>query len=288
MRHPARLKRLAIPAVLPGLLLLSLACPTRQNRGRGNALTLNLELVDSARLPGPAVGLCTDRNGLLLADRSGTDIYCYDLNLAARSPVAIGPGITGVRGIAADAFFIFLYDSGRIYRMDRSGGELVQVMSGVDCRYATVLAGGELGFCDATNNRILYVDPTQKVSMLSTDHPDLQPTAFAVGPDGNSYVLNAALRDVVVLSRIGEALRSIPLPGAGIRIAVDDSLRVYVLERTGTRLWRFDSDARRLQADAAQLGLDFVASEMVVVKDWLFLLDRDSRILKLRIPRVTG
>jgi len=280
-------RTLAILTAGASLLIFMTACPNSANQGRRSP-SLPLELVGSAQLPGPATGMSADRDGLLLVDNSGTEIYRLDFNLKPQPSIALGSRMSGIRGLAADAFFVYLYDDKHVYRFDRASGEIAQVTSGIDCQSAVVMAGGELALIDGAGDRILLLDPSQNVTTLNTDYPGLQPAALAVGNDGNFQVLNRTRREVVVLSRIGEMVRSFAVPGTGVRIAVDDSLRLYVLERTGTRIWQISPNGRTVQVDATQLSVNFVGSEIVLFKNWLFVLDHDSRVLKFRIPQIPG
>jgi hypothetical protein len=264
------------------LALLTLSCPTRPTQGE-KVLQLGFQFVDSLRLPGTAVGFCADRDGLLALDQAGTVIYRCDFDLKPGAAMALNSRMPGLRGMAADPFFIFFYDGSQVFRMDRSNAEVTLVTSGVDCRGAAVLSDGELAISDRTSGRVLLLGSTGNVAVLNDERPDFQPGALAAGRDGNVYVLNDAQRELAVFSRIGEQLRSYSLPDACARVAVDDSLDVYVMQRTGTAFWQVSARGRVASTDPAQLGAAFAATEFVVGGKWLFALDHGNCIRRYRL-----
>jgi hypothetical protein len=264
------------------IALLTASCPIRATQGE-KVRPLGVQFVDSLPLPGPAAGFCADRDELLALDQAGTVIYRCDLDLKPGIPIALTSRVPGLRGMAADPFFIFFYDGNQVFRMDRSNAEVTTVTSGVDCRGAAVLSDGELAISDRTSGRVLLLGSTGNVTVLNDERPDFEPGALATGREDYVYVLNDAQREIAVFSRIGEQLRSYALPDACARVAVDDSLNVYVMQRTGTAFWQISPRGRAAVAEPAQLGAAFAATEFVVIGKWLFALDHGDCIRRYRL-----
>ena len=265
------------------LVFLFSACPKPQTRGSANRL-LALQLVDSLRLPGQAVGLCSDRDELLLADNMGTNIYRVDLDLKLRPPIALPARVPGLRCLAADPFFVYLFDATRLFRFDRSRGTMNQASSNVQGHSAVALSSGQLAFSDGFSDRILILDPSGTMSDYNVQ-VSLQPGGITFGPDGNFYVLDQMRQSVMILNRVGSLVRSFALPGPSLRIAVDDSLSVYLLERAGGRIWQVDRHNSVATISAAELGVNLAATDMVVSSPWLYLLSHGQYLLKLHLPR---
>ena len=144
-------------------------------------------------------------------------------------------------------------------------------------------SSGELLFSEGYSDRILTFDPSGNVSDVNVHRPQFKPGALALGPDRSLFVINQAMQELAVFDRIGNFLRACPLPAAVNRIAVDDSLNAYLLERSGSQIWQVDRRNRVQKVSAEELGLRFVGFDIAVHHRWLYLLDRGQCILRFRL-----
>ena len=264
------------------VILAAGGCPKPQTRSTP-VERLSLILADSLRLPGPASGLYADRDGLSTADNMGTNIYRADTALQPLSPIPLPSRVPGIRALTGDPFYVYLFDDTRLHRLDRSHGILTQAASSIKGLGAVVLGSGQVAFSDGISGQIMALDPSGTMTDVSVQVAVL-PGALTFGPDGNYYVLDQNGQRVVVIGRVGNLVRSVPLPGPSLRVAVDDSLGIYLLDRTGSRIWHVTRHNRVATADASDLGLNLVATEMVISRGALYVLSNGRTILKFRLP----
>jgi len=283
-----RLRRLRSAAFLcifclsSASFLLFTACPGRSTT-RAPAERLDLWFVNSLPLSSPASMMCPDPNGLLLPANSGADILSTDFELRAGPGIALPQRVAGIKGIAADAFAIYLFDDSRLHRLDRSQGLLSPLSSNVRFQGGVMRPSGELVFSDGYSDRILTFDPSGNVSDVNVHRPQFKPGALALGPDRSLFVINQGMQEMAVFDGIGNLVRACPLPAAMSRIAVDDSLNAYLLERSGNQVWQVNRRNQVRKVSAGELGLRFVAFDIAVHHHWLYLLDRGQCILRFRL-----
>jgi hypothetical protein len=269
--------------LLSGLAALLLACPKPQTRGK-EGVGLALEFRDSLQLPSQAIGMSPERDGLLIADIAGSNIYRTDFDLRFKPAIALPSRIAGLQAVAADPFFVYLFDQTRFYRLDRSSNRASQLGSNIRGTSPILLGSGELAFIDAYSGHVLILDPTGGITDYNAQRDGFQPSALVFGRDGNFYFLNQARQEVAVLNRVGNLVRRLPLPGPSRKLGVDDSLNVYLLDQTGTEIAQVNPKGVVARVGAEELGLRFVATDMVVNHQWLFLLIDGQRILKFQLP----
>lgn len=239
--------------------------------------------MDSLALPAQTGAFCADPSGLLMPENSGTNIMVTDFELRPQPPIPIPQRITGILGIAADAFSIYLFDAGQLYRLDRSNGSQSTLSSNIRYEGAAMLASGELLFSDGYSDRILTFDPSGTVSDVNAHGPQFKPSALAPGPDNRIFVVDQGDLELSVFDRIGNSLRACPLPGPVTRVAVDDSANAYLLDRTGTQVWQITQRNQVRKVTASELGIQFVAFDIAVHHNWLYLLDQGRRVLRFRL-----
>jgi len=244
---------------------------------------LDLWFVDSLALSAPAGVMCPDQDGLLLPTNSGTDILGASFELQATPATAVPEPIATIRGIAADAFSIYLFDDSRLYRLDRSRGLLSTLASNIQYQGCVMLPGGELVLSDGYSDRLLTFDASGTVSDINAHRPQFKPGALARGADNSLFVINSGLQELTVFDRIGNLLRTCPLPSAMSRVAVDDSLNAYLLERAGGQIWRVNRHNQLRKVAGEELGIRFVAFDIAIHQQWLYLLDSGRRVLRFRL-----
>lgn len=281
----ARLRGLTLLLLCAGALVLwFVACPSRPLAGSQTG-RFDLWFVDSLRLPAQAGTMCADPDGLLLPENSGTNIMAVDFELQPRPAIPIPQRIAGIQGIAADAFSIYLFDANQLHRLDRSQGLLSPLSSNIRYQGAAIGKSGELLFSDGYSDRILTFDPSGTVSDLNVHRPQLKPTGLALGPDDRLFVVNQGDQELTIFDRIGNFQRACPLPAPATRVAVDDSANAYLLDRAGNQVWQITRRNQVRKVTAADLGIQFVAFDIAVHQDWLYLLDRGHRVLRFRLAQ---
>lgn len=262
--------------------LLFTACPSRQSAGPGTG-RLDLWFVDSLALPAQTGTFCAAPAGLLMPENSGTNIMAADFELQPQPAIPIPQRITGILGIAADAFSIYLFDASQLYRLDRSKGSLSALSSNIRYQGATMLSSGELLFSDGYSDRILTFDPSGTVSDVNAHRPQFKPSALAAGPESRIFVINQGDQELAVFDRIGDLVRTCPLPAPVNRVAIDDSANAYLLDRAGSQVWQITRRNQVRKVTASELGIQFVAFDIAVHHDWLYLLDQGRRVLRFRL-----
>lgn len=262
--------------------LLFIACPSRPAAGPETG-RLDLWFVDSLALPVQAGTFCAGPAGLLMPENSGTNIMAADFELHPQPSIPIPQRITGILGIAADAFSIYLFDASQLYRLDRSNGSQSTLGSNIRYEGAAMLASGDVLFSDGYSDRILTLDPSGTVSDVDAHRPQFKPSALAAGPGKTIFVNDQGDQELAVFDRIGDFLRACPLPGPVTRVAVDDSANAYLLDRTGTQIWQITRRNQVRRVTAEELGIQFVAFDIAVHHDWLYLLDQGRRVLRFRL-----
>ena len=120
---------------------------------------------------------------------------------------------------------------------------------------ATMLASGELLFSDGYSDRILTFDPSGTVSDVNAHRPQFKPTALAAGPENRIFVINQGDQELAVFDRIGDVVRTCPLPAPVNRVAVDDSANTYLLDRAGTQVWQITRRNQVRRVTASELGI---------------------------------
>jgi hypothetical protein len=280
--HPrtARRRLRAGPILVLLAVAVLLACPKRATVGY-RAPLLRLQIIDSLLLPENVAGMCLDRDGLLFAEYTGSTIYRADWKLKLQPPLAPAAPVAGLRGLAADAFYIYLYDDNRLWRMDRSSAKVSLISSSLHCQSAAVMSSGQVAVVDGYSDRVLLLEPAGGVSDLDVMGESWQPAAVAVGVDNNVYILDQTKRQVVALNRVGSAVHRYRLPGPGQKLAVDDSLNVYVLDPAGTSIARVDP--RGGSATTGDLWTPLVARDLLVAGENFYLLGPGRHVYRYRI-----
>ncbi|MEO0107570.1 MAG: hypothetical protein ABIK62_00110 [candidate division WOR-3 bacterium] len=249
------------------------------------------EVLDSMTLSSPAAAMCRDQDGLLLIDRAGTELRNIDFALQLRKVTALPAPISDVQGITADQFFCYFWDRSTIQRLDRISNTLEQVASEVQCLDATLLPSGDLVYIDASSRRPVLLTFARTRSTITIQSEDqavsCQAQALAYGPDGRIRVLSSLPNELLIVDLVGTMVRRQSVPEPGTKIFLDDSLRAFVIERTGSHIWRISQVGPAALLDTKTLGTSSYVTSAVAVRDWLFLLDQGRRLLKLRIRATT-
>ena len=78
-----------------------------------------LEPEATVELGSPAAAICQDGEGLLVLENSGTRVIRYTMALSILDTIPLTERVTAPAGIAADRFYIYIYDDRTLYRTSR-------------------------------------------------------------------------------------------------------------------------------------------------------------------------
>lgn len=235
---------------------------------------------DSLVLSSPVQGLFCQPDRLLTIDELGERIYAVDTGLRQLTTIPLPERIINPRGLVADRFYIWLFTDNGIFRLDRSSGAMIAVARNLRVQSAGVLADGRLGLFDGISRRILLLDGTGRVDVLSLTAP-IEPLGLATGADGNFYIIDQFTPQVARVNRIGNLLRSFPLPALCTRMAIDDSLNVWLLERSGRTIWRLPTGKDHPTAQRLVPEVSVGLREIAVNASSIYLLG-ERRLYRFR------
>ena len=113
----------------------------------GTAARLTAE--HSVELDGSAVAVCGDGDRLLVLETSGTRIVRLDAELIPVDTVPLTERLVGPRGIAADRFYIYVYDGHVLSRILKEDPVLKPWLNNVRVAGLAVYTPGEMLVSDA-------------------------------------------------------------------------------------------------------------------------------------------
>lgn len=250
---------------------------------------LNLNLTDSLRLTNPvsAMGLDTD-GGLLLLEVSGAKILKLSSNFILFDSIILPEKIFYPKGISADEFFIYIYSDNNLYRFDRKNKTLKLVFSGVKPQGMAVVNTNEIYLSDPQNYRIVVVNATGQAKDFIK-----QPIAGGFEPTGLAYdakngtilVINNYNQAIASYNRIGNLKASISIFNFSFdQIGLDNNNNIYLIGKNGTSVWRVDPKGG-FRLYHGSNGSGFVATDIILGKERIYILDYQNRILSFKIPQ---
>jgi DNA-binding beta-propeller fold protein YncE len=248
---------------------------------------LNLSLVDSLRLSNPvsAMGLDTDE-GILFLEVSGARILKVSSNLMVIDSISLPEKIFYPKGISADEFFIYIYSDNNFYRFDRKNKTLKSVFSGIKPRGMAVVNTNEVYLSDPQNNRIVVVDATGLAKDFIKQPDKFEPTGLAYdAKNGTIWVINNRNQAIESYNRIGNLKASISIFNFSFdEIGLDNNNSIYLIGKNGTSVWRIDRKGEFRLYQGGK-GSGFVATDIILSKELICILDYENRILSYKIPQ---
>ena len=239
-----------------------------------------LEPVVTVELGSSAVGVCGDGDGFLVLENSGTRIVRYSLALTVLDTLPLTERVTAPAGVAADRFYIYVYDDHTLYRMSKDK-LILQAWLG-DVRVAG-LAGFEPGIMlvsDADRHAIWYKGLFGESRLFMSSAEIARPGAMVALRDGSFAVLSAASRLLYFFNRSGVVTRSVSLPAACDLLADKDNGVLCTGQRGEPLVWVL-KDGRltcfRLPDSISPLSFAVVGSSFAV-------LDAGTHIRVYRLP----
>ncbi|MCX6843560.1 MAG: hypothetical protein NTX53_14900 [candidate division WOR-3 bacterium] len=256
-----------------------------------------LEPESTADLGSPAVSICRDGDGLLVLENSGTRIVRYGfpnsalgsalgtVSVRGQSPFAamdtlpLTRRVTAPAGVAADRFYVYLYDDHALYRMSKEKLDLQAWLGNVRVAGLASFESGVMLVSDADRGAIWHKGLFGESRQFISGAEIARPGAMVALPDGTFAVVSAASK-LVYFNRSGVVLRTVPLP-QGCDLLAGDETGVLCIGQSGKpEVWVLRGS--RLTG----YGLPGSVSPLsfVVVGGRLAVLDAGTSIRVYRMP----
>jgi hypothetical protein len=187
-----------------------------------------LEPEATAELGSSAAAIGRDGETLLVLENSGTRVVRYGLRDSAlgtvpmrgQSPLALSildtipltQRVTAPVGIAADRFYIYVYDDHTLYRMSKDKLNLQAWLGDVRVAGLASFEPGIMLVSDADRNAIWYKGLFGESRLFMSSAEVARPGAMVALRDGSFAVLSAASRLLYFFNRSGVVTRSLSLP----------------------------------------------------------------------------
>lgn len=211
-----------------------------------------LEPERTIELGSSAAGICGDGDGMLVLENSGTRILRYDFGwqvsglapsggpvtaLRAQDTLPLTERVTAPAGIAADRFYIYVYDDHRLYRMSKEKLSLQPWLSNVRVMGLASFEPGIVLVSDADRNAIWYKGLFGESRMFMSAAEVARPGAMVALKDGNFAVASSASRLLFFFNRSGVVTRSVSLPAACDLLVVNGQGTLCMGERGKPQVW---------------------------------------------------
>ena len=204
-----------------------------------------LEPVATVELGSPAVGICRDGDGLLVLENSGTRIVRYGFPdsalgtvpvrgqspLAAMDTLPLTKRVTAPAGVAADRFYVYLYDDHVLYRMSKEKLDLQAWLGNVRVAGLASFESGMMLVSDVDRGAIWYKGLFGESRQFISGAEITRPGAMVALPDGTFAVVSAVSK-LVYFNRSGVVLKTVPLP-QGCDLLAGDETGVLCIGQSG-------------------------------------------------------
>ena len=228
-----------------------------------------------------AVGICEDGDGLLALENSGTRIVRYVVGLTVLDTLPLTHRVIASVGVAADRFYIYVYDADTLYRMSKDRLDLQPWLRGVRVAGLAAFEDGIMLVSDADRGEIWYKGLFNESRMFISGAEVARPGAMVAIEDGSFAVLSTASRLLYFFNRSGVVTGSIPLPASCDLLAYDGHGTFYIGLRGKPQVWVLRGNrliGYRLPGSVSPLSLATVHNRLVV-------LDAGTRLGIYDLPR---
>lgn len=246
--------------------------PTRLDR--------RLDVSASINLVTPAVGICRDGDGLLVLDNSGTRVLKLDHSLQALDTLPLVERVAAPAGIAADEFYVYVYNNNALYRMSK---EKLVLQSWLGNVRVAGLAGYDVGVMlvsDASRGSVWYKGLFGESRRFIGQSEIARPGALAALPGGGFAVLDGQAQ-LAFFNRTGVISRRIAITAGADLLAADRNGALWLGVRGKPALWRLTASG--LAGFALPDSTSPVA--LAAFPDAIAVLDAGSRITVFAIPQ---
>jgi len=238
-----------------------------------------LEPEATAELGSAATAICTDGEMLLVLENSGTRVVRYTAALAVWDTIPLTERVTAPAGIAADRFYIYVYDDHLLYRMSKDKLSLQPWLNNVRVAGLASFEPGVVLVSDADRAAIWYKGIFGESRLFMSSAEVARPGAIASLRDGSFAVLSTASRLLYYFSRSGVVTRSLSLPAACDLLAANEEGTLCLAVRGRPQLWVI----REGRVAGFSLPDSVRPLSVVLVGDRLAVLDAGTRIRVYRI-----
>jgi hypothetical protein len=249
-----------------------------------------LEPDTTIELGSSAAGICQDLYSLLVLENSGTRILRYDFRIAQRGilhqvghsllavveldTLPLTTRVTAPAGIAADRFYIYVYDDHALYRMAKDKLDLEPWLGNVRVAGLAGFEPGTMLVSDEDHGAIWYKGLFGESRLFVSAAEIARPGAMVTMEDGTFAVLSPASKSLYFFDRSGVVTGSIPLPAACDLLAYNSRGTFCIGLRGEPQVWVL----RRNRLTGFSLPDAVSPLSLAIVFDQLMVLDGGTKL----------
>jgi hypothetical protein len=199
--------------------------------------------------------------------------------LAVLDTLPLTERVTAPAGVAADRFYVYVYDDHALYRMSKEKLTLQPWLGNVRVAGLASFESGIMLVSDGDRGAIWYKGLFGESRQFISGAEVARPGAMVALPDGDFAVVSAASK-LVFFNRSGVVLRTVPLPDGSDLLAGDETGAFFVGQRGKPFVWVPKGNrltGYRLSDSVSPLSFAVVGGRLAV-------LDAGTRISLYRIP----
>ena len=254
-----------------------------------------LEPEEAVELGSSAVGVCRDGDGFLVLENSGTRIVRYGFRDSALGTVPmqgqppfaltvldtlpLTERMTAAAGIAADRFYVYVFDDRALYRMSKEKLSLEPWLGNVRVVGLASFEPGIMLVSEEGRGSIWYKGLFGESRRFISGAEVARPGAMAALGSGAFVVLSGTER-LVYFNRSGVVQRMVSIPAGCDLLAYDDKGVLCIGQRGRPQVWVLRDGhltGLRLPDSVSPLSLAVVGGRLVV-------LDAGTRLGVYRLP----
>ncbi len=236
--------------------------------------------VDSLGLATPAAGLCRDGDRVVVLDAGGDRLILLSTRLVPQETVPLSRRLVGVRGVKADRFYYYVWDSGVVWRMSKEKLVLSSWLSNVDVAGMTCFSPGEMLISDRTRKVVWHKTVFGESRRFLAPSELASPGALASMPEGGFGVISGPGR-LSYFNRTGVLTGTDRIPEGIDLVESDERGVVYLMETGVPAVWVL----RQGLITGLKLTGCFSPSGFTILDSTLVVLDAGTRVLSYVLPQ---
>jgi len=238
----------------------------------------------TVELASPAVGICRDGDNLLVLENSGTRVIRFAigdwrLTIAPQETLPLTERLTAPAGVAADRFYVYIYDDRVLYRMSKEKLVLQGWLNNVRVAGLANFEQGIMLVSDADRGAIWYKGLFGESRRFISGAEIARPGPLVALPGGDFAVVSSASK-LVYFNRSGVATKTVPLPEGSDLLAADETGLLCIGQRGKQQVWVLAANrlaGYSLPDSVSPLSIALAGRRLAV-------LDAGARISAYRIP----
>ena len=191
----------------------------------------------TVELGSSAAAICPDGETLLVLENSGTRVVRYTMALSILDTIPLTERVTAPAGIAADRFYIYIYDDHTLYRMSKDKLNLQPWLGDVRVAGFASFEPGIMLVSDADRDVIWYKGLFGESRLFMSSAEVARPGAMVALRDGSFAVVSPASRLLFFFNRSGVVTRSISLPAACDLLVANEKGTLGIGVRGKPQVW---------------------------------------------------